>query len=191
MTVSGEWLGPLHHVLAWLSMIAGAGVLLQRKGTRRHRRWGHVFVTAMLLMNVSAFGIYELFGGFGIFHAFALVSLATLAAGMIPVLLRTPRAGWVDMHAHFMTWAYIGLLCAAASEILSRIPAARRMWANVIETIGLPGTDFGFTVAFASGLVACIGGAMVSYYMPRALAPFRRVQDIRRNRAKTTLENLQ
>ncbi|MDX1442492.1 MAG: DUF2306 domain-containing protein [Gammaproteobacteria bacterium] len=191
MNIADNLLGHFHHLMAWISMIAGAGVLLQRKGTRRHRQWGYVFVTAMLLMNASAFGIYRLFDGFGIFHVFALVSLATLMAGMVPVLLRAPRSGWLDMHAHFMTWAYIGLLCAAASEMLSRIPAARHAWADIIRLVGLPGTDFGFTVAFASGLVACIGGALVAFYMPRALAPFKRRQEMRRTHVRSTVENLQ
>lgn len=32
--------------------------------------------------------IYRLFGGFGIFHVFAIVSLLTLLAGMYPILTR-------------------------------------------------------------------------------------------------------
>ena len=171
-----EWnlIGHFHHASAWLAMFAGAFVLLNRKGTRRHRQAGYVFAAAMLALNLSAFAISRLFGGFAIFHVLALVSLATLAAGMIPVLLRVPRNGWLEMHAQFMSWAYIGLLCAAASELLSRIPAVRRAWGEAIVAFGLPGTDFGFTVGFTSALVAIAGGALLTFYMPRALAPWKR-----------------
>lgn len=171
-----DWnlVGHFHHATAWLAMACGAMVLLGRKGTRSHRRWGHAYVSAMLALNLSALGIYRLFDGFGIFHVFALVSLATLAAALIPALLRMPKGGWVELHAYFMSWSYIGLLCAAASELLSRVPAARHAWQEVIVALGLPGTGFGFTVAFASVVVMFAGGVMMAYFMPRTLAPWKR-----------------
>lgn len=70
----GNAIGIVHTIFAVIAMLSGAWVLLQPKGGTRHRQMGYVYVGAMLLMLLTAFGIYRLFGGFGIFHFFALIS---------------------------------------------------------------------------------------------------------------------
>jgi hypothetical protein len=75
----------------------------------------------MVLLNATALMIYNLFGRFGPFHALALVSLATVTAGVVPVWLRRPRA-WLELHARFMSWSYGGLVAAFFSEIGTRVP---------------------------------------------------------------------
>ena len=49
-------------------------------------------------LNVTALMIYRLFGTFGPFHVAALVSLATLAAGVVTVVRRRPARTWVEHH---------------------------------------------------------------------------------------------
>jgi len=77
-------LGLVHLACAVVALGAGAGVLLLRKGTRRHRRLGWVYVAAMLGLNLTALLIYRLFGRFGPFHLAALLSLVTVLAGLLP-----------------------------------------------------------------------------------------------------------
>lgn len=55
--------------------------MLNRRGTRFYRYAGRVYVVSMLVLNVTAFGIYQLFGGFGVFRAFALLSLIARVGG--------------------------------------------------------------------------------------------------------------
>src|SRR3712207_4566555 len=91
-------LGPIHTVAALVAVASGAAVLLQPKGTRRHRQLGWTYVVSMVALNVTALSIYRLTGRFGAFHVAALVSVATLAAGLLPAVRRRPPDGWVESH---------------------------------------------------------------------------------------------
>lgn len=96
----------------------------------------------MLVVNITAFLIYRLFGGFGVFHIAALVSLCTTIAGMVPVLWRKPEGGWLSLHLSFMYWSVMKLYAAFASEILTRVPDS----------------PFFNMVSLATGLIMSIGG---------------------------------
>jgi len=56
----------------------------------------------MLGLNLTAFGIYEFFGGFGIFHWAALASLATLLAEYLTVIFRHRTNNWLAKHYAFI-----------------------------------------------------------------------------------------
>lgn len=110
--------GSLHLIVYLIAMITGSMVLYMQKGTKRHRQIGYIYVIAMLLVNLSAFMIYRLFGGFGIFHFFAIISLLTLFAGMYPILTRKSE-NYLLTHFNYMYWSVVGLYCAFCSEILT------------------------------------------------------------------------
>ncbi len=150
-------LGTIHVGLAVAAMAAGLAVALAPKGTRTHRRLGWTYLVAMLGLNATALMIYRLFGGFGPFHLAALMSLAALAGGMVPARRRRPRGAWIRIHAYFMAWSYVGLLAAAAAEVLSRVPAS----------------PFWGMVGVATGIVFLAGNVVVNRYVPPALARFR------------------
>jgi uncharacterized membrane protein len=113
-------LGAAHFTCALAALALGALVLLERKGTPSHRAKGASYVMAMLLVNLTALGIYRLTGRFGPFHALALLSLGTVAWGMRAVLRR--RQGWLVTHFYCMAWSYVGLLAATVAEIVVRVP---------------------------------------------------------------------
>ena len=138
------------------AIISGAAMLLRQKGTRSHRRIGWVYVASMVGLNVTALGIYRLSGNFGPFHAAAIVSLATVIAGVVVVLRRRYDSDWLRKHYLWMTYSYVGLLAAAASEILTRLPVASFWWA----------------VALASALVFVAGAVMIQRRQKAILAPF-------------------
>ncbi len=145
----------LHVVSAMVALVLGATVLLLRKGNSRHRLLGQVYFGSMLILNLTALLIYRLFGGFGLFHVAAVISLATVIAGVLGVRRRKP--GWVDRHYYWMTFSYVGLLAGAASEAATRLPQAPFWWA----------------VALAS-LVILVGGALIIFRRAgTTLAPFR------------------
>lgn len=116
--------GVVHTTGAMVALLAGAAVLLGRKGTRVHRQLGHLYLWALVLVNGTAFMLTELTGRFGPFHVLAGVSLATLCAGVVPALTRRPKGGWLELHARYMAWSYAGLSAAAAAEVAVRIPGA-------------------------------------------------------------------
>lgn len=130
-----SYTGLFHTITAILSMIFGTAVLLNRKGTLRHRRMGRVYGISMLLMILSAFAIYNL-GGFSLFHAFALVSLITLILGIIPVL-RKKKPNWYASHYYFMSWSVVGLYCAFWAELGVRFFDMRYFWWVVMMATGL------------------------------------------------------
>lgn len=124
MLVSGE-IGLVHLTSAILALITGSWILAANKGTLVHRAVGYIYVVSMLIMLVTAFLIYRLFGTFGIFHFFAVVSSITLLGGIIPAIRRKPEKSWLDWHYSFMYWSVLGLYGAFVGEILVRVPATR------------------------------------------------------------------
>ena len=86
------------------------------------------------------------------------------ATGLIPVWLRRPAGGgWRELHARFMSWACVGLLAAAVSEIATRY-------------LEFP---FGATVAIASAFVILTGGVIIGRQIPITLnaPPVRGLRD--------------
>jgi len=124
-----SWIGLFHALCAVLAMVFGTLVLLNKKGAKRHKRFGRTYVVNMLLLNISAFGIYN-FDGFSMFHAFAVVSLFSIAMGIIPALLR--KENWFRRHFYFMSWSVVGLYCAFWAEIGVRLFDIKYFWGAVM-----------------------------------------------------------
>ncbi|MGQ4276136.1 DUF2306 domain-containing protein [Pseudidiomarina sp. E22-M8] len=110
-------LGWLHITLAIACLVIGAAVFLRSKGGYLHHVLGYLYSTALLLVNVSALFVYQESGVYGAFHVLAVVSLITLSAGFIPAVLRRPRLWWMELHAYFMSWSYVGLVAAGVSQL--------------------------------------------------------------------------
>ena len=127
-------LGAAHVVLAVSALVAGAAVALGRKGTSFHRRAGWTYLASMVGVNVTALSIYRLFGSFGPFHWAAAFSLATIAAGLVPVRRRANRY-WLWRHAYWMSGSYVGLWAAAVAETLTRSRALPFWWLVSIGTV--------------------------------------------------------
>lgn len=134
--------GFIHLIAAIISLITGTTVLALKKGTAIHIKIGYMYIISMLVVNTTAFMIYRLFGGFGVFHYAALLSLVTVIAGAVPAVLRIPKNNWIDLHFSFMYWSIIGLYAAFAAEVLTRIPE----------------TPFLAMVGYATGGIMLIGG---------------------------------
>jgi len=64
--------------------------------------------------------IYRLTGHFDMFHAFALLSLATTLVAVTMPILRRPD--WLAAHVRWMSWSYLGLIAAALNELVIRLP---------------------------------------------------------------------
>ncbi len=117
----------VHTACGFLALTLGLVVLLNNKGTRFHRSLGRTYWLVMLVLNITAFGIYHLNGHFNIFHIFAIVSLATIFAGLIPVLLRKHIRNWLFLHYKYMVWSYAGLLAATSNELFAHVPAFKAL----------------------------------------------------------------
>ncbi len=113
-------IGAAHVAVGMTALAGGAAVLAMAKGTARHRLVGRVYALSILLINGTALSIYDLTGRPNVFHAIALVNLATLAAGMLALRrwrrTRDPRD--LDTHRRRMAMNYVGLWMAFITELL-------------------------------------------------------------------------
>lgn len=138
-------IGWFHFVTAVLAMITGSIVLLNKKGTIFHKRIGYIYVTSMLLLNVSSFFIMS-FGSFSLFHFFAIVSLVSVFGGMLPTIKKGKN--WFGYHFYFMNWSVVGLFCAFWAEVGTRFVDNMK--------------DFWWMVALATFITAFIGSRIIN-----------------------------
>jgi uncharacterized membrane protein len=146
-------LGTIHITLAITALAVGAAMFLQGKGGRRHRNFGYLYSGALLLANLSSLLVYQDSAGPGPFHILALVSLITLSAGVVPAILRTPRKVWINRHAYFMSWSYVGLVAAGVGQMATKIS-------------DLPGV---VAVGLPSVVIVLVGAVLIHTRVPQVL----------------------
>jgi len=139
--------GAFHLIVALLAILFGTYILFSTKGTQRHKRVGYLYAVSMLLLNITAFMLFNLTGKFNVFHIAAIVSSLTLFAGIIPVIIKKPAGSYVHYHFSFMYWSVMGLYAAFVSETLVRIPA----------------TPFWGAVGVGTALVMLAGGLVFGF----------------------------
>jgi uncharacterized membrane protein len=132
-------LGIFHTGCGVLALALGGWIFLARKGTRAHVRAGWGYVLSMACLNGTALALYNLTGGFNTFHALAVFSLATVAAGVIQVLGRRRWRRWLWRHYQYMAWSYVGLLAATCNEAFVRVPPLQRFAAGTTAPLPLLG----------------------------------------------------
>ena len=141
-------LGAAHAAAALAALAFGLMVLAMPKGTQLHRAIGMGYATAMVAVNVTALSIYRLTGHFGPFHALAMLSLATVIAGVAAAVLR-PR-NWLVKHYRMMSFSYLGLLAGTTAEIAIRVPA-----------LHVNGPARGMTIGITIAVVFTAAGAII------------------------------
>jgi uncharacterized membrane protein len=149
----GSSIGAAHITAAIAALVLGAMVIGAAKATPFHRMLGAGYVAAMIIVNVTALGLYRLTGHFEPFHVLALASLAVLAHGIVIVLRRRP--GWLLAHSRSMAWSYISVSAAACSEITVRLFATYGMIAR------------GWQIIAAGVIVAVLSAAFGFLLLPR------------------------
>lgn len=146
--VSGG-IGLLHLISSLLALVFGTLSLWKSKGTPSHKKIGYGYAVSMITMLLTAFLLYNLFGKWGVFHWAAVVSSLTLAAGLIPVMLRTKN--YITLHFAFMYWSVMGLYGALIAEVLVRLP-------RVVLESGIPNSTFYTMTGVAVGATMIAGG---------------------------------
>ena len=146
-------LGGTHFALALACLTFGVIIFVKKKGTQLHRRLGTAYLVGMLTVNVTALLTHEEAVGMGPFHWLALLSLSALVAGTVHLVLKQPEGAWVDFHAYYFSWSYVGLLAAGASQLLTKVDSLPRS----------------FQVLIPSLLICGIGGFIIHTRIPRIL----------------------
>jgi len=106
----------IHVTFAVVANISGAIVLARRKGDVLHTMLGKLFITCMVLVNITAFALWPKYG-FTFFQPLALWNLVWVLLGYYHAV-KKPNKNWLINHYYFMSYAYVGVLAAA----LARIP---------------------------------------------------------------------
>ena len=127
----GDNFGLTHLISGVFALVFGGLVILMKKGTKIHKRVGYFYVFSMIILILSSFGIYRLFGKFGLFHYLSLVSTFSLVAGMLPMFKKVRAAKDYETHFKRMYWSVVGLYAAFAAESFVRIPKFGGFWTAV------------------------------------------------------------
>lgn len=127
----GDNYGLIHLIAGIFALIFGGLVIILKKGTLIHKRIGYMYVISMTILIISSFGIYRLFGKFGLFHYLSIVSTFSLTAGMLPMLKKTRTPKDYEIHFKRMYWSVVGLYAAFAAESFVRIPKFGGFWTAV------------------------------------------------------------
>ncbi|PAY07027.1 MULTISPECIES: DUF2306 domain-containing protein [Bradyrhizobium] len=113
--------GAVHAVVAILCIGVGLIQFLRPKRGAGHRARGYFYVYAMLVADGTAMLVYRFTGAFNLFHLGAIVNFACIVAAIVP-LLRGPRpTNWRLQHYYLISWSYVSLMSAAATEIAARV----------------------------------------------------------------------
>ncbi len=145
-----DTVGLIHLISAIIAMITGTMILFMKKGTQNHKKVGYVYFAAMTVLLITAFMIYRLWGGWGLFHYAAVISSVTLLGGFLPIIFRYPKGSYITLHFSFMYWSVMGLYGAFFAEIMTRLPS--------ILYEGPPDAFFFQILSVTVGLVMVLGG---------------------------------
>ncbi|MGB5982301.1 MAG: DUF2306 domain-containing protein [Nonlabens sp.] len=149
-----DFIGWLHTITALIALNTGSLVLAHTKGNQKHKILGYIYASSMLIVCGTAFMIYKVQGSFGVLHVFAVISTVTLFLGMLPMYFKY-SANYIVEHLSWMYWSVIGLYCAFAAEVFTRLPVIL----DIPNTYGM----FYILVGLSAGLVGFVG----SFYFKR------------------------
>ncbi len=146
--------GMIHSALALLCIGVGLTQFMRPKRGAGHRARGYAFVYAMLVADGTALLVYRFTGQFNVLHAGALLNLFCIVMAVVPLLCSPRPSNWRDVHYTWIAWSYVGLIAAAATEIVVRT--------GFVATRGQ-----GWLVAFACAVtVTAIGYVIIERNRP-------------------------
>jgi len=114
--LQSHWIIIFHAVTALVAILLGAIQFSMKKGTTTHRLLGRVWVSLMVLVAVSSFGIHEfrMLGPFSLIHLLSLLVLHALWEGISRI-----RKGDISGHKKSMTQLYaLALILTGAFTLL-------------------------------------------------------------------------
>ncbi|VVE46799.1 hypothetical protein PAQ31011_04471 [Pandoraea aquatica] len=150
----------IHLAAATAAIVLGAGILLIRRGTPRHRWMGRLWVSTMTATATTSFGIRELgHGQLSWLHALSVYVLVGLALAVLAI-----RRGDVMAHRRQMMGLFTGLIVAGVAAVA--VPgrtlsiALGQLWQHEAPSIASPGGEGAKTWPKSrSGLLAMIAGS--------------------------------
>lgn len=116
--------GWFHTAACVAALGLGAYLIVARKGTPRHRRWGDAYVAAILFASVSSLTIYS-HHRFTFAHWFAIMAIMTAGAGFALSRWHGRGQAWKYGHLTCMILSYYVLIGGGVNEVFLRVAALR------------------------------------------------------------------
>jgi uncharacterized membrane protein len=152
---------PFAHIcLSVVSLIVGAFIFFQPKGTRAHKIAGKIYSFAMIGLNTSALAIYHLTGRFNLFHLTAILSLILVLVGWWQIIFRHRLRNWLYRHYVYMCWSFTGLVAAALNEGFVRLTLLK----TVVHQRG------NWVIIAAQGILISVAAILIKRNKQRMLA---------------------
>ena len=120
-------LGWLHSAVCTAALFAGPVALFMTKGTRLHKKTGHVYAVSMLVGSATALGLYAPIPGLPVFNRFHWMSIATLVMVAFAIWAAPRQRSRLGAYGHPMAMigSYYMLLGATINEAFARIEPLR------------------------------------------------------------------
>ena len=140
-------LGWVHLIASLIAVGLGAVIIVRGKGTPTHRRWGRIYVLAVLATSITALGIYRL-GVFFFAHWFGVAVLIVIVLGVMAAHFKIPQKGWTQLHLTCMLLSFYILIGGGVNEVFLRVAILRRLVRN-FESPLIDKTHFAVIALFA------------------------------------------
>ncbi len=111
----------IHTIFSVSALLAGI-IFLMPKGTKKHKIIGYAYVFSMVICLITSFGLFNLWKGFGVYHALSIVSFLTLAIALYFPIAGRKKKNWAELHLLWMGYSYVGLVMAAGSHMFLVVP---------------------------------------------------------------------
>ena len=111
----------IHTAFSVIALLLGI-IFLSPKGTKKHKTMGYLYIFSMMVCLITSFGLFSLWGSFGIYHALSIVSFLTLMIALYFPLFGRKKKNWIEHHLIWMGYSYVGLVMAAGSHLFSVVP---------------------------------------------------------------------
>jgi uncharacterized membrane protein len=124
MNLSMSVIGFFHTLACILALAAGAYLMVARKGTPRHRRWGDIYTAAILFASFSSLTIYTRHH-FTAAHWFAVMAIVAVLIGFAFGRWHGAGSTWRYGHIAGMLVSYYVLIGGGVNEVFLRVSALR------------------------------------------------------------------
>jgi len=163
-------LGWTHSLASLAALALGPAAFFQRKGSAPHIAFGRAYLVVMLVVNVTAFGIYRRHM-FWFPHWFAVAALVCIALAYAAVRLKQPKRGWIHVHLTGMLASYYVLIGGGVNETYLRVGALAQV-ARATHGAAISLTHFAVILAFVA-LIAWVNASVAARRPAPGLEPAR------------------
>jgi uncharacterized membrane protein len=135
MNLSMSVIGFFHTLACVLALGAGAWLMVGRKGTPRHRRWGDIYTAAILFASFSSLTIYTRHA-FTMAHWFGVIAIVLSAGGFALGRWHGKGGAWKYPHIFCMVGSYYVLVGGGVNEVFLRVNTLRPIFRTRPQVVG-------------------------------------------------------